>query len=409
MPRRQTRDPVRSRPDIVHTPDAGFGRSLHGALACLTVGLTVFAVASPDAFREAMQEDALAEWATFWLFACGGGFAWAGVAGLGRGSAAPALSRSGPVILAGLGLFCLFVAGEEISWGQRFFGFRPPDVFLEHNYQQELNLHNLVMEFVKTRLLVAAIALGYGVVLPLLARFVSTNARPPWSWVRMAAPQTGLAPWFLLVAVVELLYPVSYTGEAAELTLGAVFLADVWIRVRPAGPLTSPVAVLAACLAVLVLARTSIVVGAIAAAAGDDILVARAEADLDRLSDDLALGDAIRSSLLQAGGVHQRVFTAVQKGHLRVPPAGRYLGSGQVTSDDEPAASVRNRRTYFLDPWHNSYWLYSNRRAGYILLYSMGPNRKRDTPVATLIPPELRDADMSGDDIGIAIELGPGR
>ncbi|MEM6311254.1 MAG: hypothetical protein AAF754_14525 [Pseudomonadota bacterium] len=42
--------------------------------------------------------------------------------------------------------FALFLAaGEEISWGQRIFGIASPEFFLENNYQQETNLHNLVV------------------------------------------------------------------------------------------------------------------------------------------------------------------------------------------------------------------------------------------------------------------------
>ena len=45
-------------------------------------------------------------------------------------------------ILAGLG--ALFVAGEEVSWGQHIFGFVPPDFLVAANEQKETNLHNTV-------------------------------------------------------------------------------------------------------------------------------------------------------------------------------------------------------------------------------------------------------------------------
>lgn len=38
----------------------------------------------------------------------------------------------------------LFIgAGEEISWGQRFFNFEPPEFITENNVQGEFNIHNL--------------------------------------------------------------------------------------------------------------------------------------------------------------------------------------------------------------------------------------------------------------------------
>lgn len=42
-------------------------------------------------------------------------------------------------------LFMFFAAGEEISWGQRLFGFKTPEVFDEINVQKEFNLHNIVI------------------------------------------------------------------------------------------------------------------------------------------------------------------------------------------------------------------------------------------------------------------------
>ena len=44
-------------------------------------------------------------------------------------------------ILGGIAL--LFVAGEEISWGQRIVGFSTPDFLVDLNIQKEFNLHNM--------------------------------------------------------------------------------------------------------------------------------------------------------------------------------------------------------------------------------------------------------------------------
>ena len=44
-------------------------------------------------------------------------------------------------ILGGMAL--MFVAGEEISWGQRIFGFATPDLLMRLNDQGELNIHNI--------------------------------------------------------------------------------------------------------------------------------------------------------------------------------------------------------------------------------------------------------------------------
>lgn len=47
------------------------------------------------------------------------------------------------LIFLGLALLFFFGAGEEISWGQRIFGFATPEALAEINKQDELNLHNL--------------------------------------------------------------------------------------------------------------------------------------------------------------------------------------------------------------------------------------------------------------------------
>jgi len=45
--------------------------------------------------------------------------------------------------LLALALLLFVCFGEEISWGQRIFGWRTPSLFASHNLQGETNLHNL--------------------------------------------------------------------------------------------------------------------------------------------------------------------------------------------------------------------------------------------------------------------------
>lgn len=47
------------------------------------------------------------------------------------------------IVYLGLALLFLFGAGEEISWGQRLFGFQTPEPLSQVNRQEEFNLHNL--------------------------------------------------------------------------------------------------------------------------------------------------------------------------------------------------------------------------------------------------------------------------
>lgn len=67
----------------------------------------------------------------------------------------------------------LFVAGEEISWGQRIFNLETTDYFKEHNTQEELNLHNLTVGDVKINklifgLILTTVILIYTILVPIL-------------------------------------------------------------------------------------------------------------------------------------------------------------------------------------------------------------------------------------------------
>ena len=204
-------------------------------LGCVAGLFSIVAVAAPRTFRSWMQEDSWVEWATFW------GFLVAGILYglLYRHGLKGGLDRRRHLFAApllGLAVFCLFVAGEEISWTQRLFAFKPPDVFLEKNFQQELNLHNLLKDEqiggfkLDSRHLVALIAVGFGVMFP-ASRWLKGEGLI-WRLARVSGADPSLMGWFAIVAWVELSYPVSFTGEAAECFLGLLFVADATHRAR---------------------------------------------------------------------------------------------------------------------------------------------------------------------------------
>lgn len=69
-------------------------------------------------------------------------FVWKRVAD--SNAASDEMSSSRTVILM-LALLFLFGGLEEISWGQRIFGYPTPQFFVEHNEQHEVNIHNLTI------------------------------------------------------------------------------------------------------------------------------------------------------------------------------------------------------------------------------------------------------------------------
>lgn len=111
-------------------------------------------------------------------------------------------------LLAALAFF--FVAGEEISWGQRIFQIETPEYFLEKNAQQETNLHNLVIGEKKvnriiTNRVLPALMLSYLLLLiPLYHRNASVRR---WcdQWGIPIAKNYQICAYFLVVLLVELL------------------------------------------------------------------------------------------------------------------------------------------------------------------------------------------------------------
>ena len=92
---------------------------------------------APKRFCSVCNEDAIVENMQFAFFFAAGALAlwlavkfWQGTDKLN----APAYGL--------FGLLCIFIAMEEISWGQRIIGFETPDA-LGNNIQDEFNLHNI--------------------------------------------------------------------------------------------------------------------------------------------------------------------------------------------------------------------------------------------------------------------------
>jgi hypothetical protein len=149
------------------------------ALIVLTLAASaVIAWRAPEYFQFTFAaEDRLVENATAIFLA---------VASLVLLSNAARLASRGARRAAGLtafyALLFFFAAGEEISWGQRIFGWEPTEFFAEHNYQGETNFHNLMVGEVRLAQVLfgsvlTTVLLLYLVVLPLLYPRVGWVAR----------------------------------------------------------------------------------------------------------------------------------------------------------------------------------------------------------------------------------------
>lgn len=74
------------------------------------------------------------------------------------------------VLIAGLA--CVYISGEEVSWGQHFLNWDTPSYWATVNDQQETNLHNTTswLDQKPRLILMVGIVLG-GIVFPLLQKF----------------------------------------------------------------------------------------------------------------------------------------------------------------------------------------------------------------------------------------------
>ena len=339
---------------------------------------------SPELYYQLAQEDGAMEWGTFWAFLLAAGVALLGAVRQRKNDATL------PWCFLGISLFCFLVAMEEISWGQRVLGYRPPSYFLEHNFQQELNLHNIASTRLR-KLMVKSVIGGYGVALPLL--LLIPVLRRLARRVRLVSPPTALVPAFAATLVIYAWYPLRFSGEIAELMLGLSFLFAMLIRVRdvlPGPPITpesgSPAAIALSGAIVMGLGLGSASLSLTPSTDPEMLEAARAEIALLK-RDLLRIVERRGRELPKRCKVHKRLYTYVKKYHLHEL---RGLEFSRLAEQGVP----RERVEFFLDPWNSPYWFRSrctrDRERRSTFVYSFGPNRRRDSS----------KWEIGGDDVG---------
>lgn len=174
----------------------------------------LMAVKFPHAYIVATYEDLVGEWAQVYLFAIT----------MVLAVRQAFISSRFRLFFSVLALACLYVAGEEISWGQRLFDVPTPEFFSEHNLQQETNLHNFFTGPISTltkqglEYAVAGALIGYGLVYPWMLRLRVRMAL----WLEnkgLAAPPLYLSPFFILSAIFELQFFHFNEAEIAEILI----------------------------------------------------------------------------------------------------------------------------------------------------------------------------------------------
>lgn len=326
---------------------------VHLAALGWIIGMLAFAYRAPDRYAAAMQEDRVVEWWTALLFAS---------------AAAIRLIlavRERRVFDGLIGLFCLFVAGEEFSWGQRLFGFTPPIPFLAHNTQQEFNIHNFAEVFGRPKWVLSASLVGFGVILPAISftRWGSAVA----ARVGATAPPLVITPWFVACVALLVIYPVEFTGEWVECLAGFLFLASA----------TPSMLRLWSIVAATLLAAVALNFISARRAVDDPQSVACARTEVEGVLLGATADTAARDQLLD-GVMHKRLWTAAQDGYLELADMRSFQEAGCVG----PAGrNSQARRRYAVDPWGTAYWIKTVRTGDddkRVFVYSFGPNRRRD-------------------------------
>lgn len=141
---------------------------------------------------------------------------------------------------------CIYFAGEELSWGQHFFGWQAGETLREINKQHETNVHNISSWFnQKPRMIVEWWLIIGGLILP-FRRWVrkiqiDTNSFAYWFWPTNIVVPTALLYLFLRCsywykdATKEVIPGWMFDSEVQEYYVAlflSLYLISIYLRIR---------------------------------------------------------------------------------------------------------------------------------------------------------------------------------
>ena len=117
----------------------------------------------------------------------------------------PTVRAGGPLrwAIVLFAIVCLYVAGEEMSWGQHFVHWQTPEYWAHLNRQDETNLHNISPWFNQRPRLVFEIALLVGGIIVPLVQLVTGPYRQPL--LALLTPPVELVPTALMAALFKVI------------------------------------------------------------------------------------------------------------------------------------------------------------------------------------------------------------
>lgn len=191
----------------------GLGIAASTLSIILLAGAIYIANTDPDFYFDLNREDHFVEWSTV-LFLSLSAFIALGLA--------IRKQRKGDrfsVFFYIFGIVLVLFTLEEISWGQRIFGIKSNEFFLEYSNQQETNIHNVLsyLSGLQTKDIAAVALTIFGVLLPILA--INQRIRNWLVHYRLVIPTFWTATLFLLGAVLMVDPFSGHEEEIGELLL----------------------------------------------------------------------------------------------------------------------------------------------------------------------------------------------
>ncbi len=124
-------------------------------------------------------------------------------------------------LVLGIGLF--FISGEEISWGQRFFGIETPESIKEINVQGEITVHNLNY-FQYTLPFVLMLASFYGAFSRIIVeKFFKKN-----NFLHLLTPPYFLIPTFIIMIIFYYQHTFSQYSFASVVGIPPTIFPQLW-------------------------------------------------------------------------------------------------------------------------------------------------------------------------------------
>jgi len=181
----------------------------------------MFLLLIPAVFwRESQVEDGIFEWFTFWAALA------ATILFIVKGS------KSGSMLMFMLAFVWLVFGGEEISWGQRVFGWETTGAMESLNYQNETNLHNIINPMLVYLFPLALLTLWLGLTscANFISRFLPGRMGADLMHVAESAQRLGYVDIPLYLAILFPLRP-DYTEQCLAL-FGCYLALGAWKRVE---------------------------------------------------------------------------------------------------------------------------------------------------------------------------------